>query len=277
MRSVVERSVRSLLRETLGGLRRLRPGPSGTARVIYYHRIDEEAHRSCVTPRAFAEQMRFLVREGFALLPFAALRDHLDSGRPFPERAVAVTFDDGFADNYAHAFPVLARESIPATIFLAAGYIGGPELPVLRDRGGVAPLSWTQVGEMARHGVAFGAHTITHRELPGLPDAELEREVGGARDLIEERSGIHAETFCYPRGKFDERVKRAVQAAGYRLACTTLPGCVTPTTHPFDLRRTFIARDDTLRDFAHKLSGTFDLLHATRQRVSGGGLASASA
>jgi hypothetical protein len=72
-------------------------------------------------------------------------------------------------------------------------------------------------------------------------------------------------TFCYPRGDFDASVKQAVRDAGYLIACTTLPGCVTSDTHPFSLRRTFIARDDSLRDFRNKLDGSFDLLHAARQ------------
>jgi peptidoglycan/xylan/chitin deacetylase (PgdA/CDA1 family) len=270
MRSMLERSARALAREAVGALRALRPARPGTARVIYYHRVDDEPHRSCVSRAAFAEQMRFLREEGFHLVPFSALRAHLDAGRPFPERTVSVTFDDGFADNYTNAFPVLARESVPATIFLTAAFIGGPELPVLRDRAGVPPLDWQQVAEMARHGVEFGAHTLTHPSLPTLGDAELEREVVGSRALIVERTGLAADAFCYPRGEFDARVKEAVRAAGYRLACTTLPGCVTPDTHPYSLRRTFIARDDSLRDFAHKLAGSFDLLHAVRQRLGHG-------
>lgn len=270
MRSLVERGARRLASEAVHLVRRVKPARKGTARVIYYHRIDDEQHRSCVTPRAFAEQMAWLRREGFNVVPFASLRAHLDEHRPFPERTVAITFDDGFADNYTNALPVLVKHSLPATVFLAAGYIGGDELPVLRDRRGLRPLDWKQVAEMQREGIEFGAHTLTHRELTGLDADELRREIEGSRDLIAERTGTPVETFCYPRGAFDDGVKRAVREAGFRLACTTMPGCVTPDTHPYSLRRTFIAYDDTLRDFAHKLDGSFDVLHAARQRLGGG-------
>jgi len=271
VRSLLERGARRIASDALHLARRVKPARSGTARVIYYHRIDDEQHRSCVAPRAFAEQMAWLLHEGYRVLPLAALRAHLDAHSPFPERTVVVTFDDGFADNYANAFPVLAGLGIPATIFLAAGFMDGPELPVLRDRSGLAPLTWTQVCEMARSGVAFGAHTISHRSLPGLPSDELKREIEGSRDLIAQRTGAPVDTFCYPRGHFDETVKQAVRDAGFRIACTTMPGCVTPDTHPFSLRRTFIARDDSLHDFERKLDGSFDLLHTVRQRLSGRG------
>ncbi len=264
VRSRLSRSLRTVAAEAASMARLVRGTRSGTARILYYHRVEDEAHRSCVRPAAFAEQMSYLRREGYTVLPLAAVREHLDEKRPFPERTVLVTFDDGFADNYVNAFPILQREGIPMTLFLTADYIGGPELPVLRDRKGVRPLSWPQVEEMARHGVELGAHTLTHPNLTELGDEELHREVTESRTRIHEQTGVPVDSFCYPRGHFDARVKQAVRDAGYALACTTLEGCVSVATHPFSLRRTFVAYDDTMRDFRHKLEGSFDMLHEAR-------------
>ena len=267
MRSGLERSLRAAARETLGAMRRLVPAVRGTLRIVYYHRIDDEQHRSCVAPSAFAEQMRMLRSEGYRVLSLAEIDEHLSMRRTFPERSVAITFDDGFADNHRNAFPVLQREGFPATIFLATGYVGRDELPVVRDRSGLRPLDWSQVEEMARHDVAMGAHTVSHPELPGLDDAVLRREIRDSKDAIEQRLGRPVTSFCYPRGRFDDRVEREVDAAGFRLACTTLPGAVAPDSAPLRLRRTFIARDDGPRDFLHKLAGTWDALHAAKQRM----------
>jgi peptidoglycan/xylan/chitin deacetylase (PgdA/CDA1 family) len=269
VRSLLERGARRLASGALHLARRVAPLKPGAARIVYYHRIDDEPHRSCVTPAAFADQMRLLREAGFNVVPLAALHANLEQQRPFAERTVAITFDDGFADNYTHAFPVLARHALPATIFLAAGFMDGDDLPVLRDRSGIKPLRWSEVDEMARHGVAFGAHTMTHRSLPALDAADLRQEIEGSRDLIARRLSRDVDTFCYPRGQFDDRVKHAVRAAGFRIACSTLPGHVAPDADPLTLRRTFIARDDTLRDFERKLDGSFDLLHAARQRLGG--------
>ena len=269
MRSPLRRIARTLASEAAGLVRRVKPARRDTLRIVYYHRIDDEPHRSCVRPVAFAAQMAHLRSEGYQVLPLSSVRRHLDEHLPFPERAVAVTLDDGFADNYTRALPILVREAIPATVFLTASYLGTRELPVLRDRSGIPPLSWEQAAEMAEQGTELGAHTLTHPSLPELGADALRHEIEGSRDLIAERTGRRPETFCYPRGRFDARVKEAVRDAGFAVACTTMPGSVTPDTHPFSLRRTFIAYDDSLRDFAKKLDGSFDLLHAAHQRWPG--------
>jgi peptidoglycan/xylan/chitin deacetylase (PgdA/CDA1 family) len=265
MRSLLGTLLRRSAAEASFWLGRLSPNPTGLLRVVYYHRIDNEDHRSCVTPRAFAEQMAFLRTEGWKPLSLAAVAVHLGSGEPFPERAVAITFDDGFKDNFTEALPVLQREEIPATVFLTTDFIGTDELPVLRDRSGIAPLDWEEVRQMVSAGIDLGAHTLTHPSLPELDDAGLEHEVLACRDKIERETGLRPATFCYPRGHFDERVEACVRRAGYQLALSTLPGPVHPGDAPLRLKRTFIARDDRLRDFSHKLDGSFDRLHALRQ------------
>jgi peptidoglycan/xylan/chitin deacetylase (PgdA/CDA1 family) len=255
---------RSYLRRALGaGLAaaaRLR-GRRAEARIIYYHRIDDEMHRSCVTPAAFRAQMQLLRDRGHRVVPLADLARGLTGREPFAPGTVAITFDDGFADNYEHAFPVLAGLALPATVFVTTGAIGG-ELRVLRDRaGGIPALTWAQIREMQQGGIAIGSHTVSHPYLTRLSADALAQELTQSRTAIAAETGMATDLFCYPHGDEDETVRAAVRTAGYRLAVATRPGPVTAGSDPLALARTFVARDDTLADFERKLAGAFDVLH----------------
>lgn len=148
---------------------------------------------------------------------------------------LAITFDDGYEDNFTHAFPLAQKLATPLTIFLIAGYIehqGWPDQLV----------NWAQVQEMnASKCIAFGAHTIHHPVLAQITSmTELQDEVSGARAALEERLGHAPRIFAYPYGgpqHIGERVVRAVQQAGYIWAVTTTPGFNTPESNPYLLRR----------------------------------------
>ena len=231
------------------------------ARVLYYHRIDDELHRSCVTRRAFREQMQYLRNSSYRIVPLGTLMRAFEAGEEFAPRTVAVTFDDGFADNYENAFPVLAELGIPATIFVTTAALGST-LSVLRERPGALPaLTWDQVREMLRGPITIGSHTLTHPHLTQISSDALRRELIRSRDVITAETGVATDLFCYPHGDMNARVRDAVRLAGYRLACSTYPGPVTLASDPLAVPRTFIARDDTLADFARKLSGAYDYLH----------------
>lgn len=257
------RHVRRLLSGGIHRLRRLASGgqPRPEARVLYYHRIDHEAHRSCVTPKAFREQMHYLRSEGYQIVPLATVAAKLEQATEFEPRTVAITFDDGFRDNYLNAFPVLSAFDIPATIFVTVAEIGG-RLTVLRDRpAGVEALTWDQVREMLLGPVTVGSHTLTHARLTELSATALDEELQGSRRIIAAETGVSPDLFCYPRGDLNQDVQEAVRRAGYRLACATSAGGVTTASDPFAVPRTFVARDDAISDLARKLDGAFDSLH----------------
>ena len=101
--------------------------------ILGYHKVSPDAHPffEPLHPDIFEQQMQFLkscytVMSLTELVARAARRD-------VPERAVAITFDDGYRDNYDYAFPILKKYELPATIFLATGAIGTGE-PIWHDR-----------------------------------------------------------------------------------------------------------------------------------------------
>ena len=239
--------------------RLVQSGPA--VRILYYHSISDDPVRSSVSPAAFEGQMAHVRNQGYRVLHLSDVVRRLAAGAPLPDRALAVTLDDGFRDNYDAALPVLVRFEIPATVFLTAGYIGTDRLPTLTRTDFVPrPLDWRQVAEMQSRGVEFGSHTLTHPMLSTIPAADVRREVGDSKRLIEDKLGVAAPLFCYPRGDFDDTVKSIVREQGYEAACSILPGVNGPRTDLFALRRTYVSRRDTPREFARKLDGAYDLL-----------------
>lgn len=230
-------------------------------RILYYHSVSDAPIRSSVSPPEFERQMAHLTRGGYRPLTFSEAVRRLAERAPLPARAVVITLDDGFQDNYEHAFPILTRLGLPATIFLTAAYIGTDRLPTLtRSDFMPRPLSWEQVREMHAHGLEFGSHSLTHPMLAQIPLEQARREARESKRLIEEKLGAPVPFFCYPRGNYNAAVKRMVRDEGYEAACTTWPGANRPRTDLFALRRTYVSRRDTPGEFAKKVMGAHDLL-----------------
>ena len=253
----------------LGRLINRRP----SARILYYHSISDAPVRSSVSPAAFADQLEHLLSNGYSIASLSQVAEALAARRTLPDRTVVITLDDGFRDNYDEAFPILARLRVPATIFLTAAYIGTDRLPTLsRTEFVPRPLSWEQVREMHGHGIEFGSHTLSHPMLSEVSSGQVRDELAGSKRMIEDKLGAPVTLFCYPRGDFSESVKDLVRAEGYRAACTTLPGLNDWRTDPFELRRTYVSRQDTPGEFAKRVAGGYDLLQQAirlRRRIRG--------
>lgn len=272
--------------------------------ILCYHLVLPRANGHCdysqrgiVTSVAHFDRQLAYLRRSFHV---TSLTEYLKR-RGAPSRPVAaVTFEDGWADNYEHAYPILRRHGVPATIFLTTGFVdsGRPfwhttliylltqgdlgalrveDLPSERYPGLIAgcllrlrdlrrrltvddvdelierlksvreeliedlirdlaarlrlplepvlsrrfALSWDRVHEMARDGIDYGAHGVTHRILTTLSAAEVVEESRGASRAIEGRLGSSVALFLCPNGESTPAIDRIVLATGYR---EVLPG-----------------------------------------------------
>ena len=250
-------------------------GREPALRILMYHRVNDchPGDRLTVHPRDFELQMEALAASGRPVIRLEEALPALRGAAPLPPRAVALTFDDGFRDNFDFALPVLDRLKLPATFFVVTGHVGTDRC-IERYRDfceNDRVLGWEHVSEMSARGHGIGGHSRSHRELGGLSDPEVAEEVAGCRRDIEARTGMAARLFCYPRGSEGRGVRRLVAAAGFEGACTVSPGTNATGTDPFGLRRTEIAGEDNLEDFARKLAGHIDGWHRLVQRVQAWG------
>jgi peptidoglycan/xylan/chitin deacetylase (PgdA/CDA1 family) len=165
-----------------------------------------------------------------------------------------VTLDDGFADNYSEAFPILQRYRIPATIFLAVNAVGG-ENRWMADDGYPRRrmLSWTQIREMQQAGIGFGSHTLNHPRLSTLDRESAGTEIRESKRTLERRLGVKVEHFAYPYGDLCGETVELVREAGYALACTIRPGFNRSDVDPLLLRRVEAYGTDSGRGLLRKL------------------------
>ena len=186
---------------------RLRLG--GTC-VLVYHGVGERGGgdpRYAVTRTQLAGHLDQFRRGGYSVVPLTRVWSGPD-GEAAP--AVALTFDDGRASDYRHAYPLLMEHGFVGEFFVNPGTIG---------REGY--LSWGEAREMLRSGMRFQSHALDHVYLTLLSAPLLERQMLDSKRRIEDELGGTVEFLAAPYGDLNRRVRQAALAAGYRAVCNS--------------------------------------------------------
>lgn len=245
------------------------------ALILMYHQVETprsaQEHRFCATPLEFARQMDHLV-EAYTPVTLEALLAGMRGDAPLPQQAVHVTFDDGFVGVLEHAAPVLAERGIPATLFAVSSRLGQsndwmakrgfPERPL---------LDLAQMRELEAMDFVIGSHTRSHARLTEIGPEQLTDEVTASKHALEDALGKEVRHFAYPYGLFNDAVRDAVIAAGYRAACSTRSGFNRPGEDHYLLRRIDVFGTDRLWQFKQKLrfgSNESSRLYALRYYAS---------
>ena len=245
--------------------------------ILLYHRVAPHVRGVAepsfnVTPQRFREQIAGLLERGYVIRPLGEVLQSRASGLAPAPRTVVVTFGDGFASVYAHAWPVLKEFRVPATIFLNTAFMDSGE-PFPFDRWGRAhrmrlpveyyrPLTSSECREMAQDSlVELGSHTHTHLDFRSRPE-EIIRDTQISIDLLRERFGLEEASFAFPGGRkyldqSGERLISAVKKVPVSCALTTDAEPVDWRSDPFGWGRFNVYQWDTATTLKAKLNGCY--------------------
>ena len=235
-------------------------GPGVT--ILMYHKVGaplagSRLHDLYVSARDLDRHLAELAAASQRALPYG------DTLAAIAAREVGfcLTFDDGFANVFDRALPVLQNHGARAMLFVVAGLIGktdewdGPigEPPQrLMDAGQIR--AWLAAGH------EIGAHTMTHPHLAEIAPAQARVEIFESKARLEDEFGVPVHHFCYPYGNFDARVRDLVAEAGYKTACAAATDTNTfgpnyPGVSPLALRRVMACNRPSLaRAVARKVA-----------------------
>lgn len=194
-----------------------------------------------VSRRDFAAQLRWLAKEGYHPVTLDAVDRYWRGLERLPLRPIVLSFDDGYRQQFTIAAPLLRRHRWPGVLNLEYAQLVHESL--------TGPM----VRRMLADGWELDSHTMTHPDLTTVSAAALHWELTRSRELLQRRFGVPVHFFCYPMGKFDPRVVRAVQAAGYWGATTIRFGLARPS-QLFTLARIRVDSGDGSSELARKLA-----------------------
>lgn len=241
--------------------------------ILLYHRITEDVaprHRKwALDPRIFAAHMSYLQDHNYTPITVTQLgRAMADHAVHVPERPVVLTFDDGLADFYAAALPVLQSYAFVATLYITVGFVGATSRGIYPDpENEERMLTWPQIVALDAAGIECGAHSYTHPQLDILPPAAAREEIGHPKTVLEQHLGRPVSSFAYPHGYYSPLVRRLVQEAEYSSACAVKHAMSALTDDRFALARIIVSADTDLNSFAGLLAGRGLRVAPTRQRL----------
>lgn len=222
--------------------------------ILTYHKISPVDPKSIypgtyVPPALFRKHLSFLARRGYVS---NSVEGALSNG--IKDRAIVLTFDDGFADFSANAAPLLESFGMTGQVFLVADRLGKTNDWDTQIGDVVADLMTVpQILEMASRGHTFGSHTMTHADLNAIGGEIQSKEITDSKVNLESSLGFPVRTFCYPYGRFSGETRGLVADAGYEFAVSTKKGINSEQDDRLMLKRIAIRNDTILPVFIYKL------------------------
>ena len=225
----------------------------GHYRTQYDYRL---AYDLTVSPEAFAGQLAYLEASGYHAVTAHAILNYLLYGIPLPVKPVALTFDDGYLDNFTYAFGALQSRHMIATFNVITGMVG-------QQNKDLQYMSWDDLKWMVDRGMDIESHTVTHHDLGTLSNDSALRELVQSRAALQEHLNVAADVLTYPSGEpfrsgsvaRQQDILRLLPRAGYAgaLLDQRTNGTFQRAREPYQLVRVRVAGGEPLKAFGENL------------------------
>lgn len=218
--------------------------------ILYYHSVLPDAevttpNEVTISPEKLREELMLVKELGYTTLTMSEFDAYINDNKPIPEKSILITFDDGYTDNYAHAFPILKELNMKATIFMIASQV---------DSGYY--MSAAQLREMSDYGIDIESHTDNHVYLDTLSYDKQLKELKDSKEKLEKILGKEVTSIAYPYGNYNEDTKKAAIAAGYTFGFTTNKGLAKRINNKVELNRIYVSSNYSLELFKERLLNT---------------------
>ncbi len=216
--------------------------------ILAYHSLDPKRFpgKLAISPDLFRKQMLWIRQSRCQMVGLEACAKE-EWKESLAERKAAITFDDGYLDNYEHAFPILKALGFPAAFFVTPADVGKPGF-----------MTWEMLREMAATpGIEIGSHSLEHKPLSDIPEKEAGDSIVASKRILEEKLGREIKAVSYPCGSFNEKIVEMARGAGYAYGCAA--------SHVHDLK--FVGNPYLLRRI--KISASSGSRFAFSLRLSG--------
>jgi biofilm PGA synthesis lipoprotein PgaB len=264
--------------------------PQPKLTILSYHEIaegnDALIPMYTVTPTNFVRQMDWLKNNGYHFVGMNDVLADYAGKKALPDRAVLITFDDGYRSVYVHAFPILKLFNAPAVVALVGSWMDVPENGKVNFDGRSIPrtdlLSWEQLREMTKSGlVEVASHTYAlHEGIASNPQGNLqpaatarrwiaeknryEDEASYARRvkddlvrnnaLLKKHLGKGPRIIVWPYGRYNIETRKIAAELGMPIGLTLDDGGNTDNTPLYGLRRSLLERTMSLADLAQEIN-----------------------
>jgi peptidoglycan/xylan/chitin deacetylase (PgdA/CDA1 family) len=232
--------------------------------VVLYHRVSDEVRDNLTVGVEQFERQMALLRRDCDLLSIEQVLALADSKQPLPKSRrpkVAVTFDDGYLDNYALAVPSLLRHAVPAAFFVSTGLMGTEgRFPhdVRRQNPQIPLMNWDHLREMVAWGFTIGSHSVNHIDCAGESEALVREELVASRRHLQQELGLKEVIFAYPYGgrqHMSPQRLQLVKEAGYSGCLSAYGGSNVGGVDRFNVLRKGVNHEFNERAFAWECLG----------------------